>query len=127
MATQTYYGGENSFNRSVAMVLALVSSIVLSPLYVKRKTDTARFETKWSSGYVLPMVLAGLIVAIKTISSSSSSLSMQRGGVRGPVFPSLDSSSVLRIGSTSWGLFGILVLLLLVLSWQDSVQEFLWR
>ncbi|MCL7044524.1 hypothetical protein MKW94_013847 [Papaver nudicaule] len=126
--TQTYGSTtqQPSFNRSVAMVLALVSSVVLSPLYIKRKTDIRNYETRWSSGYVLPMVLVGLIVAIKTVSSSSSP-SIQSGRRGGGAGASLDSSSVLKIGSSSWGLAGILVMLFLVLSWQDSVQHFLWR
>ncbi|GFZ11712.1 hypothetical protein Acr_23g0000970 [Actinidia rufa] len=79
------------------MVLALVSAVVLSPLYVNRRNDS-NYETRWnSSGFVLPVVLAGLIIAIKTTSSSSSS-SM--------VFPSSEPSWVLRIGSSSWGLAG---------------------
>ncbi|KAI3994968.1 hypothetical protein MKX01_019782 [Papaver californicum] len=127
-STTQSYGSvpqQHLFNRSVAMVLALVSSVVLSPLYIKRKTDIRNYETKWSSGYVLPMVLVGLIVAIKTVSSSSSpSMQSGRGGGAGA---SLDSSSVLKIGGSSWGLAGILLMLFLVLSWQDSVQHFLWR
>ncbi|KAI3913462.1 hypothetical protein MKW98_003941 [Papaver atlanticum] len=122
-----FYGSapqQHSFNRSVAMVLALVSSVVLSPLYIKRKTDIRNYETKWSSGYILPMVLVGLIAAIKTVSSSSPP-SMQTG--RGGAGASMDSSSVLKIGGSSWGLAGILLMLFLVLSWQDSVQHFLWR
>ncbi|KAL6137428.1 hypothetical protein ACLB2K_062720 [Fragaria x ananassa] len=111
------------------MVLALVSAIVLSPLYhvSSRKTDRRHYETKWmSSGFVLPMVLAGLIIAIKTTSSSSSSSSAStRGG--SSCIPSPDPSWVLRIGSSSWGLAGVLVLLMLVLSWQSSVHEFFWR
>ena len=124
MATYTYTS-QYSSQRSVAMVLALVSAIVLSPLYVTRKNDTRYYETKWSSGFVLPMVLAGLIIAIKT-TSSCSSMSAQGGG-RASIIPSPDPSWVLRIGSSSWGLAGILVMLLLVLSWQESVQEFFWR
>nr|POE74218.1 transcription initiation factor tfiid subunit 9 [Quercus suber] len=117
MATFTYTS-QYSSQRSVAMVLALVSAIVLSPLYVTRKNDTRYYETKWSSGFVLPMVLAGLIIAIKT-TSSCSSMSAQGGG-RASIIPSPDPSWVLRIGSSSWGLAGILVMLLLVLSWQES-------
>ncbi|GKV09829.1 hypothetical protein SLEP1_g21268 [Rubroshorea leprosula] len=121
MATQGYMSQSTS-QRPVAMVLALVTAVVLSPLYVRRKQETRFYESKLSSGFVLPMVLAGLIVAIKTTSSSS----MQRGG-RGSFFPSADPSWVLRIGSSSWGLAGVLVMLMLVLSWQESVQEFFWR
>jgi|UniRef100_A0A2N9IBH6 hypothetical protein len=124
MATYTYTG-QYSSQRSVAMVLSLVSAIVLSPLYARRKNDTSYYETKWSSGFVLPMVLVGLIIAIRT-TSSCSSMSAQ-GGARASIIPSPDPSWVLRIGSSSWGLAGILVMLLLVLSWQASVQEFFWR
>ncbi|CAK9150120.1 unnamed protein product [Ilex paraguariensis] len=119
------YGGfttQNSSQRAVAMVLALVSAVVLSPLYANRKNDY-RHDASWSSGFVLPMVLAGLIVAIKT----TSSMPMQRGSSRATLFPSADPSWVLRIGGSSWGLAGILIMLMLVLSWQDSVQHFFWR
>lgn len=124
MASYAYNTSENSSQRSVAMVLALVSAVVLSPLYnykFGRKNDTKwSYETKWSSGFVLPMVLAGLIIAIKTVSSAN-------GGCSGSFIPSPDPSWVLRIGSSSWGLAGVLLMLILVLSWQDSVQEFFWR
>ncbi|GMN36861.1 hypothetical protein TIFTF001_006374 [Ficus carica] len=123
-STTYYHTSQNSSQRSVAMVLALVSAVVLSPLYnVGRKNNTTRYhETKWGSGFVLPMVLVGLIIAIKTVSSPS------RGGCSGSSFiPSPDPSWVLRIGSSSWGLAGVLLMLILVLSWQDSVQEFFWR
>lgn len=126
MATYPYTNHQTSSQRSVAMVLALVSAIVLSPLYhvTSRKADTRYYETKWmSSGFVLPMVLAGLIIAIKTTSSSSPS-STQEGS---SFIPSRDPSWVLRIGSSSWGLAGVLVMLMLVLSWQSSVHEFFWR
>lgn len=127
MAAPSYaYTSHSSSQRSTAMVLALVSAIVLSPLYVTtRKTDARYYETKWSSGFVLPMVLAGLIIAIKTTSSSSSSSSSSTQG--DSFVPSPEPSWVLRIGSSSWGLAGVLVLLMLVLSWQGSVHEFLWR
>ncbi|XVF02152.1 hypothetical protein REPUB_Repub04eG0151300 [Reevesia pubescens] len=73
---------------------------------------------------------ARLIVAIRSttfssFSSSSSSL-MQSGGGRGSVIPFPDPSWVLRIAGSSWGLAGILVMLMLVLSWQESVQDFFW-
>ncbi|KAK9923750.1 hypothetical protein M0R45_032150 [Rubus argutus] len=128
MATYPYTNHQTSSQRSVAMVLALVSAIVLSPLYhvTTRKADTRYYETKWmSSGFVLPMVLAGLIIAIKTTSSSSSSSSSTQEG--SSFIPSPDPSWVLRIGSSSWGLAGVLVMLMLVLSWQSSVHEFFWR
>ncbi|KAF7846865.1 hypothetical protein BT93_L3640 [Corymbia citriodora subsp. variegata] len=123
MATHLY-AAQSSSQRGVAMVLALVSAIVLSPLYIDRKGEAKYYhEAKWSSGFVLPVVLAGLIIAIKTTSSSSSS----GYGQRGSLVPSPEPSWVLRIGSSSWGLTGVLVMLMLVLSWQHSVQEFLWR
>ncbi|KAL2555153.1 uncharacterized protein Fot_08772 [Forsythia ovata] len=140
MATSAYSSYQNSSPRGLAMVLAMVSAVVLSPLCVNR-TNESRYEARWSSGFVLPMVLAGLIVAIRTTSSNSmqrgnrapvspssdeSSNSMQRGN-RAPVSPSSDESTVLRIGSSSWGLAGILIMLLFVLSWQASVQHFFWR
>ncbi|XP_061342862.1 uncharacterized protein LOC133289029 [Gastrolobium bilobum] len=109
-----------SSQRSLAMVLALASAAVLSPLYCNSKSDTRRYyESKWSSGFVLPMVLAGLIIAIRTTSSVSSP--------RVSLLPSPEPSSVLRIGSSTWGLAGVLVMLMLVLYWQASVQEFFWR
>lgn len=104
------------------MVLALVSAVVLSPLYVdRRKKESSYYETKWScGGMVLPVLLAGLIIAIKSTSSSS---------VRGRastslIFASPEPSAVLRIGSSSWGLAGVLVMLLCVLSWQ---RQYLWK
>lgn len=115
------------------MVLALASAVVLSPLYMDRRNDRHNnYESSsgWSSGFVLPMVLGGLIVAIKTTSSSSSK-SMH---IRGDINRGLDctksgegSSWVLRIGSSSWGLAGVLVMLMFVLSWQHSVQHFFRR
>jgi len=124
MATYSYTSQYTS-QRSVAMVLALASAIVLSPLYARRKSDARYNETKWSSGFVLPMVLAGLIIAIRTTSSCSSMSA--HGGGRASIIPSPDPSWVLRIGSSSWGLAGVLVMLMLVLSWQESVQDFFWR
>ncbi|KAJ4833241.1 hypothetical protein Tsubulata_028219 [Turnera subulata] len=128
MAEYSYSSQQSSSSssqRTLAMVLALVSAVVLSPLYVRRKNDNWRYyDTKWSSGFVLPMVLVGLVIAIRTSSaSSSSSMPAQRGSF----LPGSDPSLVLRIGSSSWGLAGVLVMLMLVLSWQDSVQEFFWR
>ncbi|KAJ6932786.1 hypothetical protein NC651_008268 [Populus alba x Populus x berolinensis] len=81
---------QNSSQRALAMVFALASAVVLSPL------------------------------------TTSSSMSARRGS-RASFIPSLDPSWVLRIGSSSWGLAGVLVMFMLVLSWQDSVQEFFWR
>ncbi|KAK9081625.1 hypothetical protein Syun_031408 [Stephania yunnanensis] len=97
------------------MLIALASAVALSPLY------TGSRRRRSCSGFVQPMVLVGLIVAIRAISSQRS------GGGCGQLFSSLDSSSVLRIGSSSWGLAGVLVMLLLVLSWQGSVQGLFWR
>ncbi|WCJ39416.1 hypothetical protein M5689_020407 [Euphorbia peplus] len=125
-----------SSQRGVAMVLALVSAIVLSPLYVTPRRrpsydhhySTIFYDIKWSSGFVLPMFLVSLIFAIKTTSSSS-----RRPGVHDGVsfMGSCDDDHhpcwVLRIGSSTWGLAGVLVMLLLVLSWQESVQHFFWR
>lgn len=127
MDTTTYASSNHGFSqRSLAMVLALVSAIVLSPLYVNSKSDRRYYESKWaSSGFVLPMILFGLIIAIKRTSSSSSySLSSSSSA---SLLPSHDPSLVLRIGSSSWGLACVLVMLMLVLYWQTSVQEFLWR
>ncbi|CAL1376428.1 unnamed protein product [Linum trigynum] len=126
-SSSSHYATQNSSSqRGLAMVLALTSAIVLSPLYASRKSDhssSSRFyphyEPGWSSGLVLPMLLAGLIIAIKTTSSSN-------GGGRS-FAPSPDPSWVLRIGRSSWGLAGILVMLVLVLSWQESAQHFFWR
>ncbi|OIS96572.1 hypothetical protein A4A49_14525 [Nicotiana attenuata] len=109
-----------SSHRGVAMILALVSAVVLSPLYVERRNkESSYYETRWSSGgIVLPVLLAGLIVAIRTTSSSGQGAS---------IFASPEPSSVLRIGSSSWGLAAVLVMLLCVLSWQTSMQHYLWR
>lgn len=115
-----------SSQRSLAMVLALVSAVVLSPLYVNSKSDRRYYESKWtSSGFVLPMILFGLIIAIRTSSSSSSCVSSS--STKGSLLPSHDPSLVLRIGSSSWGLAAVLVMLMLVLHWQGSVQELLWK
>ncbi|AET01773.1 hypothetical protein MtrunA17_Chr8g0344121 [Medicago truncatula] len=116
-----------SSQRSLAMVLALVSAVVLSPLYVNSKSDRRYYESKWtSSGFVLPMILFGLIIAIKRTSSSSSSC-VSSSSTKGSLLPSHDPSLVLRIGSSSWGLAAVLVMLMLVLHWQGSVQELLWK
>ncbi|KAL2933094.1 C2 domain-containing protein 3 [Bienertia sinuspersici] len=103
------------------MALALVSAVILSPLYTTRNHDT-RYDIRWNSGFVLPMVLAGLIIAIKTTSSPSSS---SMAGMRSILSP--DPSSVYRVGGSSWGLAGVLIMLMLVLSWQDAVHHFLWK
>lgn len=130
MATYAYTNHNSSSQRSVAMVLALVSAIVLSPLYNYRPKNehSGYYDTTWGSGFVLPVVLAGLIIAIRTTSSSKSTIpSAQGGGPTGSFIPSADPSWVLRIGSSSWGLAGVLLMLMLVLSWQSSVQDFFRR
>lgn len=125
-ATYYAYSSQISSQRSLAaMGMAVISAIVLSQLYVKPRYYDRRYhghyyESKWCSGFVLPMVLAGLIIAIRTASSSSSSTS------NSVLLPS-DPSWVLRIGGSSWGLGGVLVLLMLVLHWQSSVEDFFWR
>ncbi|CAN1168810.1 hypothetical protein LINPERPRIM_LOCUS19416 [Linum perenne] len=132
MATQCSYNGSQnpSSPRGVAMVLALVFAVVLSPLYASRRDDhQSRFyhqyyESSWSSGLVLPMVLAGLIIAIRSTSSSKHN---EGGMYASSSLVSSDPSWMLRIGGSSWGLAGILVMLMVVLSWQDSVQHFFWR
>ncbi|KAK8514218.1 hypothetical protein V6N12_008932 [Hibiscus sabdariffa] len=82
------------------MALALLAALVLSPLYVGRKHETRYYEMKLSSGFVLPMVLAGLIIAIRTSSSSSSSMA---DGGRGWLSPSPDPTWVLGIGGVRRG------------------------
>ncbi|KAK1577178.1 hypothetical protein Q3G72_019594 [Acer saccharum] len=127
-ATQT---PSSSSQRGVAMVLALISAVVLSPLYVTRsKNDHHHYyyerkllgNTSYST-FVLPLVLGGLIIAIRTTSSSSSSSSSMEMQERASLIPSPEPSWVLRIGSSSWGLAGVLVMLLLVLSWQVALEE----
>ncbi|OIW11824.1 hypothetical protein TanjilG_07305 [Lupinus angustifolius] len=130
MALATTYPSSihSSSHRSIAIVLALASAMVLSPLYVNskrdmRRYDMRRYESRWGSSFVLPMVLVGLIIAIRTTSSSSSSVSYPRASL----LLSPDPSWVLRIGRSSWGLAGVLVMLMLVLYWQASVQDLIWR
>ena len=107
--------------RALAMALALASSIVLSPLMYNTSTHyEAKYFTSLSSAFLLPMVLAGLIIGIK-ISSSSSSSSSVSAPVSDPAWV------LLRIGSSSWGLAVLLVMLVFVLSWQKSAQEFFRR
>ncbi|KAK0595359.1 hypothetical protein LWI29_005892 [Acer saccharum] len=127
-ATQT---PSSSSQRGVAMVLALISAVVLSPLYVTRsKNDHHHYyyerkllgNTSYST-FVLPLVLGGLIIAIRTTSSSSSSSASMEMQERASLIPSPEPSWVLRIGSSSWGLAGVLVMLLLVLSWQVALEE----
>ncbi|KAG6581812.1 hypothetical protein SDJN03_21814, partial [Cucurbita argyrosperma subsp. sororia] len=111
------YTNQISSQRPLAIVLALASAVVLSPL--------RPYESRWSSGFVLPLVLLVLIIAIKT-SSSCSSMSTDRRE-RDSAILSSDPSWVLKIGSSSWGLAGLLMMLIFGLSWQSSVKEFLWR
>ncbi|RYQ89107.1 hypothetical protein Ahy_B09g095924 isoform A [Arachis hypogaea] len=119
------FSSQSTSQRSLAMMLALVSAVVLSPLYANSKSDTRSYhESRWSSSFVLPMVLAGLIIAIRTASLPSTSSS---SSPRSSLLSSPDPSWVLRIGSSSWGLAAVLLMLLLVLYWQASVQEFFWR
>ncbi|WVZ22251.1 hypothetical protein V8G54_000795 [Vigna mungo] len=128
--TNTYASSSSSSSsqRSLAMVLAFVSAVVLSPLYGNSRSDRRYYESKWSSGgFVLPMFLAGLIIAIRTTSSSVSSSSSSSSTARASFLPSPEPSWVFRVGSSSWGLGGILVMLVLLLHCQTSVQEFLWR
>ncbi|KAF5767010.1 hypothetical protein HanRHA438_Chr15g0734681 [Helianthus annuus] len=110
---------ETSQRRGVAMVLAMVAAVVLSPLYVNKETH---LET--NSGFVMPMLLLGLIVAIKSTSSLSSSSSSSWSECE---YDSSSSSWMLGIGSSSWGLAGILGMLLFVLYWQNSFQHLFWR
>ncbi|KAK7255709.1 hypothetical protein RIF29_29128 [Crotalaria pallida] len=124
LATTYASSTHSSSQRSLAMVLAVASAVFLSPLYVDSKRDMRLYKSRWSSSFVLPMVLAGLIIAIRTTSSSSSS---SVSSPRASLVPSPEPSWVLRIGSSSWGLAGVLVMLMLVLYWQASVQEFFLR
>ncbi|KAI3455624.1 hypothetical protein Pfo_012287 [Paulownia fortunei] len=127
METSAHYPNLNSSPRALAMVLALVSALMLSPLYVDHRKSESRLEARWSSsGLVLPVVVAGLIVAIKTTTSSSNKNAVQRGGADFQS-PEDNAGLVFRIGSSSWGLAGILIMLLFVISWQTSVQHFFWR
>ncbi|XP_014516202.1 uncharacterized protein LOC106773949 [Vigna radiata var. radiata] len=130
MAKTTTYASSSSSSssqRSLAMVLAFVSAVVLSPLYGNSRSDRRYYESKWSSaGFLLPMFLVGLIIAIRTTSSSVSS-SSSSSTARASFLPSPEPSWVFRIGSSSWGLGGILVMLVLLLHCQTSVQEFFWR
>ncbi|KAL3632066.1 hypothetical protein CASFOL_025050 [Castilleja foliolosa] len=119
-----YYSNLNSSPRALAMVLALVSAVLLSPLYIDRRKSESRIEVRWSSGgLVLPAVVAGLIVAIKTTISSSKNNAVQKRV--DSIYQSPDLG--LRIGSSSWRLAGILIMLIFVISWQGSVQHFFWR
>ncbi|CAH9118551.1 unnamed protein product [Cuscuta europaea] len=143
MATYEYFsyspqGCYYSSQRGVAMVLAMGCALLLSPLYVDRpRSESSRryYETRWSSGgLVLPAVLAGLIVAIKTASTAHGG----RGGTspRFPVYTSSadvdgdcsssSSSPAFGIGRSTWGLAGILVSLLFALSFQSSLRQFFW-
>lgn len=106
------------------MVLALASAIILSPLYVSDRRSESRYEERWgSSSFVLlsVVVVAGLIVAIKTTSS------LKRRGKADFSHQDTNAGLVFRIGSSSLGLAGILIMLLFVISWQASVKHFFWR
>ncbi|KAK9054761.1 hypothetical protein SSX86_025840 [Deinandra increscens subsp. villosa] len=110
--------------RGSAMVLAMVTAVVLSPLYVNGRQKEAHLDSMlWNSGFVLPMLLLGLIIAIKSTSTSSSSYSSSSCEYDS----SSSSSLMLRIGGSSWGLAGVLGMLLFLLYWQHCVQRFLWR
>lgn len=128
MATRPYnpmvYQSSSS-QRPLALVLALVLAVVLSPLYMNGRKDFGQPDMAWSSGVVLPAVLVGLVIAIRIASSSASSSHRSAGSSSS--FLCADPSWAFRIGSSSWGLGGILVMLVLVLSWQRSVQQFLWK
>ncbi|KAJ6942637.1 hypothetical protein NC652_008447 [Populus alba x Populus x berolinensis] len=89
-------------------------------------TDACSTASQNSSQRVLAMVFALASAVVLSPLTTSSSMSARRGS-RASFIPSPDPSWVLRIGSSSWGLAGVLVMLMLVLSWQDSVQEFFWR
>ncbi|KAL6496930.1 hypothetical protein OROGR_028859 [Orobanche gracilis] len=123
-----YYPNLNSSPRALAMVLALVSAVILSPLYVDSRKRESRIETRWSSGgLVLPTVVAGLIVAIKTTISSSSSSKNNRDNIyQSRDYNNCGAGRVFRAGSSSWGLAGILVMLVFVISWQGSAKHFFW-
>ncbi|KZV50079.1 hypothetical protein F511_21649 [Dorcoceras hygrometricum] len=123
MASCTHYPHQNSSPRGLAMVLALASAIILSPLYVNRRRSESRYEERWgSSGFLLPVVVvAGLIVAIKTTTTSSKQRKEADFSHR-----NANAGLVFRIGS-SLGLAGILIMLLFVISWQASVKHFFWR
>ncbi|KAL9228512.1 hypothetical protein vseg_004087 [Gypsophila vaccaria] len=124
MSSSTY-SSQMSTHRPVAMALSIVAAVVLSPLYVTRNNNNdTKSDIKWNTGFVLPMVLAGLIIAIKTTSSTSSSTTSEKGD---SILASSDPNSVLRFGGSSWGLAGVLVMLMLVLSWQTSLQHFFWK
>ncbi|KAL8139793.1 hypothetical protein V2J09_005814 [Rumex salicifolius] len=99
MATQdSSMGTQHTSQRPLAMALALVAAVVLSPLYASRHSSETRYDHRWNSGFVLPVVLAGLIIAIKTTSSmSSSSFSLLSA------IPETDPSSAIRVGGSSWG------------------------
>lgn len=123
-----YYSSQNytttSSPRGVAMILAFVTAVVLSPLYAsdyRMNINGTDYETKWRSGLVLPMVLAALIVAIKTTTSTNNNSSNNTSS------SSSSSSWMVRIGSSSWGLAGVLVILLFLISAQHSVQHLFWR
>ncbi|KAH6827910.1 hypothetical protein C2S53_014872 [Perilla frutescens var. hirtella] len=120
METCGRYPHVNSSPRAAAMVLALVSAIVLSPLYVDHRKSESLVESRWSSsGLVLPAVVVGLIAAIKTTTSSNNAARKRSDSDQ---FESADNCNgaafLFRIGSSSLGLAGILIMLLFVISWR---------
>ncbi|KAK9726913.1 hypothetical protein RND81_05G245200 [Saponaria officinalis] len=118
------YSIQMSTHRPVAMALSIVAAVVLSPLYVTRNnSNETKSDIRWNTGFILPLVLAGLIIAIKTTSSTFSSTTA-KGGL---IMASTDPNSVIRFGGSSWGLAGVLIMLMLVLSWQTSLQHFFWN
>ncbi|KAL8118805.1 hypothetical protein AgCh_016341 [Apium graveolens] len=135
MATYEDYTSQSSSSsqRAVAMVLALVSAVVLSPFYMNLNNDNSRttrsYDSKWSSGFVLPVLLAGLILAIKTTTSNYNSASTSKPLHRQLTMDSGETSvsQTVRTGSSSWGPAAVLATLIFLLSWQNSAQHFFWR
>ncbi|KAK1362754.1 Serine rich protein [Heracleum sosnowskyi] len=135
MATYDDYTSQSSSSsqRAVAVVLSLVTAVVLSPFYMNSNNDNSRrtrnYDSKWSSGFVLPVLLAGLIVAIKTTTSKNNSASTSKPVHRQFTTDSGEASGSQTVGtgSSSWGLATVLVTLIFLLSWQNSVQHFFWR
>lgn len=135
MATYDDYTrqGSSSSQRAVAMVLSLVSAVVLSPFYMNTNNDNIRrtrnYDSKWSSGFVLPVLVAGLILAIKTTTCNNISASTSKAVHRQFTADSEEASvsQTVRTGSSSWGLAVVLVMLIFLLSWQNSAQHFFWR
>lgn len=134
MATYDDYTSQSSSSsqRAVAMVLALVSAVVLSPFYMNNNDNirsNRNYDSKWSSGFVLPVLLAGLILAIKTTTSNNNSASTSEPVHRQVSTDSGEASvsQTVRTGSSSWGPAAVLAMLIFLLSWQNSAQHFFWR